>query len=287
MFVTPSPPPSAGNLLDRRRALRRKRRSKTLSALWRLLAVAGMASSSLWLTSQPFWLLQNRDQVIFEGNQLLSDEVLRDLLPIAYPQPLLRIHPEQITHRLIKQSPITQASVTRQLFPPRLLVSVQERQPVAVTIASTVPPTTSLPQSQQHAPLPAQEQRGLIDSQGHWISMTGLGNVDSAFTLPKLRVRGFQLHYQTQWPSFYQTLQESGLDVEEIDWQDPTNLILHTRLGLAHLGPYNANTIQHQLSTLKQLRSLTDVGYASRVEYVDLRNPEQPAVKIRPPSPGD
>ncbi|NJN92493.1 MAG: FtsQ-type POTRA domain-containing protein, partial [Leptolyngbyaceae cyanobacterium SL_5_14] len=57
-------------------------------------------------------------------------EAVQALLPIAYPQHLLHGYSRRrLTAQLKSQAFITDATVTRHLFPPGLTVQVQERRP--------------------------------------------------------------------------------------------------------------------------------------------------------------
>lgn len=267
--------PSAQELADRRRTLRRQRRVRNLQNLWRIFVVSSMAAGTLWGLTHPFWILQSSDQIIIEGNELLSDLAIRTLLPLSYPQPLLQVEPEQLAETLQNQAPVMEAVVTRELFPPRLRVHLQERRPIALTIPTH--PSSSSATTKPYTPI---NDPGLLDAQGFWIPQVRFIEVEPQFELPTLQVRGFQRQYQTQWQSLYPSLMTSSIEVSEVDWRVPSNIILHTELGIVHLGVYNPQNFEAQLATLAQLRSLAKTDGAPDVEYIDLSNPENPAVKI-------
>lgn len=79
-------------------------------------------------------------------------------------------------------------------------------------------------------------QAGLIDAQGAWMPKTSFSLSDR--NLPTLRLRGLQPQYQRYWPQIYETIRSSPVAIREIDWHDPSNLILHTDLGVVYLGAY-------------------------------------------------
>ncbi|MEM9001883.1 MAG: FtsQ-type POTRA domain-containing protein [Cyanobacteria bacterium P01_F01_bin.86] len=265
---------SPEELADRRRTLRRQRRLRNLQNIWRVLAVSGIAAGTLWLISHPVWVIRHSDQISIEGNELLSDEAIQALLPLQYPQSLLEIKPDQVVRLIQTQSPITYAEVTRQLFPPRLKVYVQERHPVAVTIPTQPKPLEVL--AQDSSPT---HQPGLLDSQGNWMAQSSFSDVEPDVHLPELRVKGFDTQYRAHWPILYQALKTAAVDITEVDLRVPNNVILHTQVGPVHLGVFDPQTIQQQLATLAQLRSLTDADNIPEVEYIDLSNPEVPAIK--------
>lgn len=270
---------SADALAERRRRLRRQRRWRNVRSIWRVLAVSGIAVGTFWLISRPSWSLRSSQQVIVEGNQLLSDQAIRSRLSLTYPQSLLDIEPEALGQSLQAHAPIVHTTISRQLFPPRLKVYVQERWPVAMTL----PPVPQTGQSKQ--PPDFLRQQGLIDSEGHWIPLATFTDIDPGFDLPELRLRGFSPQYQTQWPELYEAIQNSPVEVLEVDWRLPSNLILHTRAGVAHLGPYTPQLIHQQISTLAQLQTLSQAEHDLEIEYIDLSNPKAPAVKLdKPPT---
>jgi cell division protein FtsQ len=107
--------------------------------------------------------------------------------------------------------------------------------------------------------------------------------LEQDFALPTLKVRGFHVRYRSQWSQLYETLQSSPVEIQEIDLRSPNNLIIQTEVGTIHLGGYDARRLSEQLAILPQLRQLTSDPQAPRVDYVDLANPQVPAVKLAEP----
>jgi cell division protein FtsQ len=229
-------------------------------------------SSTIWLIRNPFWLLlHGRHQVMIHGNDMLSDEAIYDVLALDYPQRIFDIEPEQLVEQLRTRAPVAYAQVNRQLFPPRVEITLQERIPVAVTVPSR-PAENSEP-----API---NQPGLLDSEGYWIAQSSVVGFEQDFTLPTLKVRGFHVRYRSQWPRLYEAIQGSSVEIQEIDLRSPNNLIVQTEVGTIHLGVYDARRLSEQLAILPQLRQLTNDPQKPRVAYIDLANPQVPAVKL-------
>ncbi|MEB3269311.1 MAG: FtsQ-type POTRA domain-containing protein [Leptolyngbya sp.] len=269
---------SPESLADRRRQLRRQRRYRNLQTLWRVTAVTGLTVAACWGVSQPFWLLRGPAQIWVEGNELLADDTVQSLVPLAYPQSVLAVDPDAIATQLQSQTPIAAATVSRHLFPPRLEVTVTERQPVAVTQprnATNQPP-------------------GLLDPLGHWLPQESFTAVDPDWPLPTLTIMGYDPTYASQWPSLYATLQASPVPVTAVNWQDPNNLVLTTELGKVHIGAYNVHQLPQQLATLAQLRPLLTGDAIPAMAYLDLSDPENPLLqgasldpqKVQPPNSG-
>jgi cell division protein FtsQ len=238
--------------------LRSQRRIKMFQAIWRTLAISGLAGGLLWTTTQPIWVLRKSDQVIIQGNQLLSDQVIKSFLPLSYPQSLLRVQPEIIARSLESQPTIADATVTRQLFPPEVTIQVKERVPVAITLTKAIKGTVSTPTS-----------IGLLDATGVLIPIESYASRDRKLKLPNLKVIGPLEQYRLYWTQLYQAVSSSPVKVTEIDCQDPANIILRTELGIVHLGSYSSH-LTAQFKVLAQMRRLTEQVKSSQIAYIDL-----------------
>lgn len=263
-------PVSRTQLTQRRRMLRSHRRLKLLQSLWRTLAVSGLAGGLVWATTQPIWVLRESNQVIVEGDRLLSKQVIKSLLPLSYPQSLLRIEPEAIARSLELQDTIASATVTREIFPPGLRVQVKERVPVAIA-QSLLALGSSTPNPKASV--------GLLDENGVWIPIQTYASQSSTLKLPNLKVIGLPEQYRPYWSQLYQAVSRSPIKVIEIDCQDPANLILKTELGIVHLGSYSAR-LTEQLKVLDQMRQLPAKLNFSQITYIDLKNPKTPLVQM-------
>ena len=276
-------PISQTELLDRRQSLRHQRRIKLLQTLWQSIAISGLTAGLIWVATLPVWLIRSPDQIDIQGNQLLSTDTIHTLLPIVYPQSLLEVKPQDVAAHLKSQAPISEAIVSRRLFPSGLEIRVQERQPVALSL-----PETLSPQRVKNAS-PQISQVGLLDANGIWMPHESFTFLDQSSALPKLKVRGMREHYRSAWISLYQTVSRSPIEVLEIDWRDPNNLILHTELGIVHFGPYTSK-FPKQLSELDRLRNvkddlkkqMNDHLRNQEIDYIDLSNPAQPIVPMLP-----
>jgi cell division protein FtsQ len=270
---------SRSELAERRRQLRGQRRWRILQTSWRAIAVSGFAVGLIWAATLPDWMLRDASQIEVEGNKFLDADTVRELLPIKYPQFLLTLQPKTLTQRLESQAPIAEATVSRHLFPPGLMVRIQERYPVAIVYSSPVQP---IQQPGQPQTTPNQAQRtpiALLDERGTLIPYEGYMALNRSRQLPSLKIVGMQEQYRTQWMSLYPQVSRSPVKIREIDWREPGNLILHTELGTVYFGAYG-DRFTEQLKTLDQMRQLSDKVDADEVEYIDLRNPKAPLIEL-------
>lgn len=271
---------SQSELADRRRQLRRHRRWRTLQTIWQVLTVSSFAGGLIWALSLSDWMLRNPEQVNIEGNQFLPTATIRSILPIEYPQSLLTIQPQTIVQHLEAEAPIADATITRRLFPPSLTVHIQERYPVAVAYMagppSSIPTATSKNKPQAQQP----PQIALLDEEGAWIPYDTYIALNPAQGLPNLKILGMREEYRAQWAAIYQQVSQSPVNITEIDWRDPNNLILKTELGPVYLGTYSGQ-FGDQLRLLDQMRSISEQVSLDQIAYIDLRNPEIPLVEMK------
>ncbi|MFN6470342.1 MAG: cell division protein FtsQ/DivIB [Nostoc sp. SerVER01] len=267
---------SRTDLAQRRKKLRRQRQMKIIQAIWRTFAITALASGLLWVAVQPVWMLKASKQIaIKSGNKLLSDETTRSLLVLSYPQSLWRIEPSAIANSLEKQPTIANAIVRRRLFPPGLIIDIQERVPVAVTQTPTV---------QNQGTSNKKVTIGLLDASGVWIPLEKYTSLNPSRKLPNLRVIGLPKQYCLYWSQLHQAISQSLVKVMEIDCQNPTNLILKTELGKVHLGTPGPQ-LSEQIKLLAQMRHLTAKLNSGEIEYIDLKNPEFPLVQMNQENP--
>ncbi len=261
---------SQAQLTTRRKKLRRERRVKSFQALWRSLFVGGMATSLVWAITLPEWVIRQPEQIVIEGNHFLSAQAIRSLLPLSYPQSLLKVQPQALANSLESQAPIAEATVSRQLVPPGLTIQVKERKPVAIAQAATPKNAKS-----SHLNQPA----GLLDEEGVLMPESSYQSNSANIELPTLKVIGSSDQYRPYWSEVYQAVSHSPIKVFEIDWQDPANLILKTELGNVHFGPYSSR-FSEQLGILDRMRELPTRVSPSKIAYINLKNPDFPAIQM-------
>jgi len=270
---------SQAELRDRRSQLRRRRRTKGFQGAWRVLAISGVAISIGWMMLNTDWVIRKPDQIEVRGNQHLSATIVRSMLSLSYPQSLLTLNPQALTIQLKTSAHISQALVTRTLFPPRLVVQVSERHPVA--IVSQVPINDRLlAKPEQRSALPASV--GLIDEQGNFMPMRNYVLSQQLLTTLKLRVIGMKPSQYGDWQSLYPVIRNSAVTITEVDWRNPANLTLKTNLGTVYVGSYGSK-FPDQLKSLEKMQTLISQVKPSQIVYVDVRNPDSPTLELKQP----
>lgn len=288
------------NLAQRRQKLRRQRQIKVIQTIWRTVAVTGMASALLWLAIQPMWVLKDTNQIVIKSGAKIepAQKDIYSLLGLSSPQSLWRIEPSVIADSLKKQPNIAQATVSRRLFPPGLIIEIQERVPVAIAqirkkqtaTSCTVAPSAAgksadvKPCVQNNSAANKQSELGLLDASGIWMPMAKYMSMNPQTELPQMMVIGSPAQYRPFWTQLYEAIRQSSLNVTEIDFQDPTNLILTTELGIVHLGS-PSNKLPEQIQVLERMRHLRTQFNPNHMDYIDLKNPAMPLVQVNQKKP--
>ena len=272
--------PSPQELARRRQYLRARRRFTFYKTAWRSLAVLGFAGGMIWLATSPIWLIRSPDQIAVSDNQVLSDKNIQDLLPVPYPQSLLKVDPDSLALSLESHAPIESAVVSRRLVPPGLHVRVRERVPVAVVLPDTTKPIKSIASQ----PQPFKEP-GLVDADGNWMPRNSFQELGAAAGPPALTVKGMRENYRSSWHAMYESIRRSPVKIAAVDWTRPSNVVLYSELGQVHVGPYGKN-FDAQLAALDQMRSLHSEINPKQVAFIDLQDPEHPIVETLQPGSG-
>ena len=297
---------SRTNLAQRRQKLRRQRQIKIIQAIWRTLAVTGFASVLFWVAIQPMWVLKDSGQIVIKSGdskaprrtQVLTQKDIYSLLGLSSPQSLWRVEPALIADSLRKQPSIAQATVSRRLLPPGLIIEIQERIPVAIaqvtkdqTVTNCVLTPAFTGKSaevksclQNSGTANKQNELGLLDASGVWMPLSSYISINPKAKLPRLIVIGAIAQYKPFWTQLYTAISRSSLKVTEINFQDPTNLILKTELGNVHLGS-PSNRLPEQIQALVQMRRLPNEVNPSNIDYIDIKNPAVPLVQMNQKKP--
>ena len=306
-----SPDSRVVSMLDRRRELKRQRQSHFWKATWRTTATLGFTLGLGWLFNKPGWQITKASQVSISGNTQISSQALETFLPLAFPTSLLRAKPGEIKTMLEQNTHADQVLVNRQLFPPRILVRIQERPPVALT---TCPNCLLVVQNPS---VPAQpitigpSDLWLMDDRGIPLPYESYPKLGQSSKAPDLMVTGYLKPLdarqakvvslkniaghptlvnvdpilQNGWKSVYGPIHSSPVKIQQIDWQNPSNLTLKTDLGTVQMGPMGS-PISEQLIALDRMRALPQTVDPKNIKFINLENPKNPIVELNTvPSP--
>lgn len=261
---------TANEQQKRRLELQKRRNLRFAVAIGRSLVLLGMSYGLFWLISLPKWVITSSSQLDVLGNRRVSADTVKSLTGLSYPQSLWELSTQQLRNELKNTPPIADAAVMRRLLPPRLTIEIEERVPVAVVLSNSDLRQKIL------APIAV---IGFLDQQGVFIPSKYYDNRNSNFSTPKLKIIGFSEQNKIYWSELYSLVSQSRLDIYEIDWRDPNNLIIKTSLGIIYLGA-NRSLLTKQFNTLNNLTQLPSELNPDRIINIDLNNPEAPLINL-------
>ena len=288
-------PVSRTELAQRRKHLRKQRRNQLLQTSWRSVVIMGLAAGMVWVIAQPNWVIRQAEQVTIEGNRFLATQTIRSILPIQYPQSLMKIQASEISQALTTKAPIAEVTVERHLFPPSLVIKVREREPVAQVFLSTNPTNPAQPKDVKNPPdksgeKPAEKSiekstladrpYGFLDENGMLLPLESYSNLTQDMKMPDLKVIGDPDLYRRQWNALYPIVRRSPVKIDLIDWQNFSNLKLKTELGMVHVGSLG-RLFPSQVRALDKMRQLPNRLPPAQIDYIDLRNPSAPMVQLK------
>jgi cell division protein FtsQ len=298
------------SMLDRRRQLKRQRRTQFLKKTWRTTAILGLTLGLGWLFNEPGWQIKKASQVEISGNNQLSTQTIETFLPLTFPTSLLRVRPADIKTMLEQNTHADQILVYRQLFPPRIIVKIQERPPVALTnCPNCLLVSQNLGSAQPITIGPADQW--LIDDRGIALPYTSYPKLGQTRTAPDLVLSGYlkpldaqrakaislknvanqpksilkstlvelDSNTQNEWQALYSPLRSSPVKIQQVDWQKNKALNLKTELGLVQLGPFSSK-FSEQLKALDQMRALPQTVEAKNIKFINLENLKNPVVEL-------
>lgn len=261
---------STTRLKSRRDEIKNQQRWENFVAFSRSLMIMSLTGVVFWVLTLPHWVIRHSQQINLQGNDLLSDDELRSLIPLKYPQSLLKLSTSKLTEDLQKKVPLANIIVTRELLPPSLTIKVEEKKPVAIAFATVASPKTNKLEL---------KKIGYVDIDGIFVSSEVYQKLQTnTDLLPNLKILGTPQVYLPYWQDLYRLINQSTVKITEIDWQNPTNLVLNTELGKVHIGAYNSKFPQ-QLMVLEKLKIITSKIPRERIIYIDLTDPEMPSIK--------
>lgn len=252
------------NLKDKRQALRSQRRWQAVQSCWQVLLITALAGGLASGLALPHWHLQEPKQINVQGNQLITDDKIRNSLSLSYPQSLWQLKTHELASQLQDLPPIASVLLTREIFPPQLTVKIKERQPVAIAHSS--------------------QGDGFLDPEGIFIPKNFYHQDAPELKNLPLKVIGFEPQYGTYWRELYPVIVNSPVKILAVDWSSPSNIVLISEVGKVHFGSNNAQ-FPEKLTVLARMKRITSKVAKERIIYIDLTNPSQPTVKLKPEAP--
>lgn len=226
--------------------------------------MSGILTGLGWIVYRSDWTISKPDQVQIQGNKYLSDQTVRSMLAIPYPQPIMELAPEKLTAQLIDHGSIVSAKVDRGLLPPQLIVQVRDLPPVARILQD------------QNTPTPA-----FIDESGRQLPLSSYRTTVWQ-SIPKLQLRPPATGVCPEWKQLYQAIRTSPVAIGIIDCRNPQHLMLQTEIGKVRLGAIgDSSRLTSQIQQLDRLRNWQKDTDPASIDYLDLENPRSPRFQLK------
>ena len=255
--------------VERRRRLRQERRQERLIQLWRLVFFLLTATGLSWLLLTLGWSLRSASQIQISGSQRMDETVVVNAAGLSLPQSLLSLEPGEIETKLMQELPVQEVSVQRRLLPPGLNIQLVERRPVAAATRMG----------------PKGIERGMVDREAQWMPMDMAKQGEKPASAVK--IEGWISSRRAVIARILQEQDRLGRPLKTIVVEPAggINLRIET-LGLVYLGANDA-LLDQQFKTIAQLNQSLPPGLrGSTSEGLDLSDPGQPELKLRPaPNP--
>ena len=255
--------------VERRRRLRQERRQERLIQLWRLVFFLLTATGLSWLLLTLGWSLRSASQIQISGSQRMDETVVVNAAGLTFPQSLLSLEPGEIETKLMQELPVQEVSVQRRLLPPGLNIQLVERRPVAAATRMG----------------PKGIERGMVDREAQWMPMDMAKQGEKPASAVK--IEGWISSRRAVIARILQEQDRLGRPLKTIVVEPAggINLRIET-LGLVYLGANDA-LLDQQFKTIAQLNQSLPPGLrGSTSEGLDLSDPGQPELKLRPaPNP--
>lgn len=287
---------------DRQQQLIRQRKQRFQQGIWRTFVILGLTVGLGWAVCQPEWHIRQSDQITLSGNEQIDRQTLEHLMVLQFPTSLIRFKPQTLISQLKASAHLSHVIVNRKLFPPRVNVVVQERPPIAMTECQGCTlvlnrPTKALTLGPANV--------WLIDRRGVVLPADSYPNLKKAHQLPKLTIEGYlklassstsqstlpqtdsptkqvaiDQQKQRQWQQMYAVMETSPVQIKRLNWYNPKQLTLHTKLGKIRIGPFSEQ-FSRQLQVLDEMRTLPKSLDPQQIVSIDIEDPENPAIELR------
>ncbi|MEM8719212.1 MAG: FtsQ-type POTRA domain-containing protein [Cyanobacteria bacterium P01_G01_bin.39] len=206
------------------------------------------------LSTLSYWQVKKQSQIKINGGKLVNKNTIYRTLSFDYPQFIWTIDGKELEKNIKSIPSVAAAKVNRQIIPPQIVISLQEKSPVA--LASF------------------QGQVGFLDPQGDWISLNFYSNFNNDLRLPKLKVINYQIEYKSTWKKVYSLIsRHPKLEVSQVQWNPSGSIFIQTKIGRFLLGS-ELSQIEQQFQIMSRLKNLPQHHASREIAYIDVSNPE-------------
>ena len=255
--------------LERRRALRRQKRTQFLIYTWRTLSLLSLSTVLGWSLLRFGWTLKGSDQVVVRGETTFNSTIVSEVAQFNFPQLLLEINPSELEQTLRENLPIQSVQVSRHMLPTRLEVALVDQTPVAQAIRQQ----------------PGGLEAGYVDAEGHWIRINPAA--PAAVPITAITVKGWTPERRSLIAALLQQNNRLNGQLRTITLHpDGAVSLRHRRLGRIDLGD-DHHLLTQQVDAIVELnQSMPPHLLQANGAVIDLSNLRRPEIQmpIKPPA---
>lgn len=224
----------------------------TRLSFWRACLMISCATGLSLLVTVPNQI-KRANQIEVDGEQLVSEDTIRQALKFSYPQFIWSINGIELARRIESIPSVEAVRVSKQIIPPKINILLQEKIPVALATSSG--------------------RVGFLSERGEWIEQKFYDNTNLNLPLPKLKVINYQSRLSSIWREIYRlSLLYPELKITEVHWREGDRIFLETKIGQVLLGS-ETSRLEPQFQTMSKLKNLSKQINAEEIAYIDLSNP--------------
>ena len=225
----------------------------TRLSFWRACLMISCATGLGLLATIPNSQIKRASQIEVDGERLVSENTIRQALKFSYPQFIWSINGIDLARKIESIPSVKAVKVSKQIIPPKINISLQEKTPVALATS--------------------QGQVGFLSDRGEWIEQKFYDNTNLDLPLPKLKVINYQPRLSSIWREIYQlSLLYPELKITEVHWREGDRIFLKAKIGQVLLGS-ETSRLEQQFQTISKLKNLSDRVDTEEIAYIDLSNP--------------
>jgi len=225
----------------------------TRLSFWRACFMVGCATGLSLAATLPNSQIKNKSQIDVNGERLVSENSIRQALRFDYPEFIWSINGMDLARKIESVPSVKAVKVSKQIIPPRIIVSLQEKVPVALATSGG--------------------EVGFLNAEGEWIAQKYYDNTNLDLPLPKLKAINYQSGFKLTWSKIYElNLIYPELKITEVHWREGGGIFLQTKIGQVFLGSENSR-LEQQFKTISKLKNLANKVDAEEIAYIDLSSP--------------
>jgi len=234
-----------------------------LIEIWEILFFSSTSIFFIYTFLNQAWRPISFEQTKITGLSGITKLDIQETTKKFYPRNLLELNPKEIESYLRKKLPIKDISVSRNFFPPNIYLNIIEREPIAN--ASRV--------------FLNKIERGMIDIEGNWIPLEFVSKEKQ--NKIKLSVENWNPNKKNEVILIIKNRFILQSPLKKITINSLQEISIQTEYFNSVLLGSDTSRLLEQINKLNQLqKSLPNLLINTKLNFVDLKDPSKPTLKI-------